>query len=228
MKAERAVAFDNAAAYDQYMARWSRLAGAPFLAWLAPAPDARWLEIGCGTGAFSALVVSSAAPRVLTAIDASAEQVAAARIANVTDATEFQVGDAQALPFPTASFDVIVSALTINFLPDRRKAVSEMRRVGRAGATIAGYVWDFEGERSPSSLLRSALRLAGVEMAPPSGSADSTLEGLAALFEAGGLAHIATKAIDVTCTFSSFDELWRLQTPSFHRASKKLAALHEA
>ena len=39
----------------------------------------------------------------------------------------------------------LVSALTLNFVPDRAKALSEMKRVVRPGGAVAFYVWDYPG-----------------------------------------------------------------------------------
>jgi SAM-dependent methyltransferase len=50
-----------------------------------------------------------------------------------------------AMPVEDGSFDVIVSALVLNFVPDRKKALAEMRRVARARATVAFYVWNYPG-----------------------------------------------------------------------------------
>jgi ubiquinone/menaquinone biosynthesis C-methylase UbiE len=43
-------ALDDAVAYERYMGRWSRAIGEKFLAWLVPPGNAKWLDIGCGTG----------------------------------------------------------------------------------------------------------------------------------------------------------------------------------
>lgn len=89
---EPSIFFDDAAAYEAFMGRWTRSAGALFLNWIAPPKNSRWLDIGCGTGVF-------------------------------TD----------------NAFDVVVSALVINFIPDRPKALAEMRRVGRAGGAVRQF-----------------------------------------------------------------------------------------
>ena len=51
----------------------------------------------------------------------------------------------QALEIETASKDVVVSALVLNFVPDKEKALAEMKRVTRPGGTVAFYVWDYRG-----------------------------------------------------------------------------------
>src|SRR5438128_1235199 len=54
--AEQQIRFDDGAAYERMMGTWSRLAGDIFLDWLAPRPGLRWIDIGCGTGAFTELL----------------------------------------------------------------------------------------------------------------------------------------------------------------------------
>jgi SAM-dependent methyltransferase len=225
---EPGVYFDNAAAYEAMMGRWSRSAGAIFLDWVAPAKNACWLDIGCGTGVFTQLVVDTTSPKAVSAVDPTPVQIDYARRQPVGQRVDFQIADAQALPFPDKSFDFVVSALVMNFIPDRPKALAEMRRVGRGGGIVAAYVWDFAGERSPGSLLRVGLRAIGIELPGVPGATYANLDGLQSLFECAGLEQIATRTIDVTSSFASFDDLWRAQTPAFNPVTKAAAALPEA
>ena len=71
--------FDAADDYDRFMGRWSRAIGERFLAWFDAPRGARWLDVGCGTGAFSELILRSAAPAALTGIDPSPQQIAYVR-----------------------------------------------------------------------------------------------------------------------------------------------------
>ena len=219
--------FDDAAAYETMMGRWSRSAGAVFLDWIAIAPNARWLDVGCGTGVFTALVLDIASPAAVSGVDPTVVQIEHARGQPVGQRADFQVADAQALPFPDDAFDAVVSALVINFIPDRGRALAEMRRVGRPGGTVAGYVWDFAGERSPGSILRIGLRGIGIEVPGVPGTAHCGIDALQSLFENAGLEEIATRTIDVTSSFASFEDLWRAQTPSFNPVTKTAAALSE-
>ena len=131
--------------YDFYMGRWSRQIAPRFLDWLDAPAGLDWLEIGCGTGALSSAILAQCEPKSLLAIDPSEGFLKKAR-ENVPDArARFQVGDAQALPADTASMDVIVSSLVLNFVPDREKALAEMKRVGRIAARVGFYVWDYPG-----------------------------------------------------------------------------------
>ena len=224
---ERSVYFDDAAAYEAFMGRWSRAAGNIFLDWIAPTKDACWLDVGCGTGVFTELIVDTTSPAAVSAVDPTQVQIEHARRQPVGQRADFQIADAQALPFPDNTFDAVVSALVINFIPDRPKALAEMRRVGRAGGTVAAYVWDFADERSPGSLLRTGLHAIGIEVADLPGSADSGLDALRSLFERAGFEQIATKTIDVTMSFANFDDLWHEQTLNFGPRGKIVAALSE-
>jgi precorrin-6B methylase 2 len=53
--AEDTQRFSDGTAYEQFMGRWTRAIGTIFLDWLAPPANARWLDIGCGTGALPIL-----------------------------------------------------------------------------------------------------------------------------------------------------------------------------
>ena len=55
--AEQQIRFDDGAAYERMMGNWSRLAGDIFLEWLAPRSGLRWIDIGCGNGAFTELLI---------------------------------------------------------------------------------------------------------------------------------------------------------------------------
>ena len=70
------IRFDDGAAYERYMGEWSRLAGETFLGWLAPRPGLRWLDVGCGNGAFTELLAGRCAPLSVHGIDPSEAQLA--------------------------------------------------------------------------------------------------------------------------------------------------------
>src|SRR5437870_180103 len=114
------ITFDAADDYERYMGRWSRAIGEKFLAWLNAPKGARWLDVGCGTGAFSELILRHGAPKSLTGIDPSPEQIDFAK-KQLPDLT-FRVADSMALPFGQDEFDVVASALVIHFIPDRARA----------------------------------------------------------------------------------------------------------
>ncbi len=139
---EPAIRFDDGAAYERMMGVWSRLAGEIFLDWLAPRARLRWIDVGCGNGAFTELLAERCAPVEVQGIDPSDAQLAFARARPAARVAEFRQGDAMALPFPDNRFDAAVMALVIFFVPDPEKGVAEMVRVVRPGGTVATYAWD--------------------------------------------------------------------------------------
>ncbi|MGH6814636.1 MAG: class I SAM-dependent methyltransferase, partial [Hyphomicrobiaceae bacterium] len=190
-----------------------------------PPADARWLDIGCGTGIFTELVLNTCSPAVVFAVDAAKAQIEHARGQAVGKRANFQVADAQALPFPDAFFDVVASALVMNFIHDQRRALSEMRRVACPHGLIASCVWDFAAELSPSWPLRLGMRRIGADVPKVPGTNDSSLGALAFLFQREEFEEIATTFIDVTVAFADFDDFWHAQTPRYVPTTKIIDAL---
>jgi SAM-dependent methyltransferase len=199
--------------YEAYMGRWSRRVAPLFLDWLGAPADGAWLELGCGSGALSAAIVARAAPASLLALDPSEGFVATAR-KHVTDArAEFRVGDAQRLDLPDGQFDAVVSGLVLNFIPDRVKALAEMRRVARPGAVIGLYVWDYPGGGMG---LQRAFWTAAAALDPAAAALTEdkrfpfcTPPGLAALAREAGLGPVETAALEIATVFRDFDDYWR-------------------
>ena len=207
------------------MGRWSREVGKAFLAWLQPPAGAHWLDVGCGTGIFTELICDSRAPASVIAVDPAEAQIAHARKGGARRKAEFRLADAQELPFPDASFDVVASALVMNFVPNRARAMSEMHRVARPGGLIAACVWDFAAELSPSGPLRRAMRRIGIDAPPVPGTDASRLAALADLFEKGGLKAVTTTSIEVAVSFRDFDDFWLSQTPRYTPTTQAIAAM---
>jgi ubiquinone/menaquinone biosynthesis C-methylase UbiE len=204
--------FTDGDAYQRMMGQWSRSAGDVFLDWLKLPPGLRWVDIGCGTGAFTQLLVDRCAPREVRAIDPSADQIAYARTTPAAKSVDFQVGDAQKLPFNNGEFDAAAMALVITFIPDPAKALAEMKRVVKPGGTIATYVWDFTNGGSPQQPLREAIETAGVTVVHMQGHENSKPEALDRIFNAAALDDVATRMIEVDVSYPDFDSYWTSQT----------------
>src|SRR5687768_6719696 len=170
---EAALTFDDSAAYERFMGRWSRAVAPVFLDWLGAPRRAAWLDVGCGTGILAETLLELCAPASVDAVDPAAAQLEAAAQGAAAGRAAFRVADARQLPFADGAFDVVASALVINFIPERPPALAEMRRVARPGGQVAGYVWDFAEELSPSGPLRRAMRRFGVDVPPIPGTQDS-------------------------------------------------------
>lgn len=195
--------------YEPYVGRWSRLVARDFLGWLEPPAGLRWLDVGCGTGALTASVLEHTDARAVLGVDPSAAFLgyAAAHV----PAAAFAVGDAQALPVVDGCADALVSGLALNFVPDRPRALAEMRRAVRPGGTVALYVWDYQGGME----LMQQFWDAAVEL---DGAAGQLQEGarfdfcrpdpLRALFADAGLADVDVQGVVVPTVFTDFDDYW--------------------
>jgi SAM-dependent methyltransferase len=199
------------ATYELYVGRWSRLVADEFLKWIAIPPGKTWLDVGCGSGALSARVLERHAPARVVGVDSSAGFVAHAKTHVPDTRADFRVGDAQALPVGNQEFDAAVSGLVLNFVPDQRKAVTEMRRATRPGGTVAVYVWDYAGKMQ----LMRRFWDAAIALNPAARDLDEGIrfpvcnpKPLHALFASAGLRDVATLAIDVPTVFENFDDYW--------------------
>jgi SAM-dependent methyltransferase len=199
--------------YDLYMGRWSRQVAPRFLDWFGAPVGKDWLEVGCGTGALSAAILAQCQPKSLLAVEPSQGFIDQAR-RNVPDTrASFQVGDARALPADDASRDAIASALVLNFVPDRARALAEMKRVARPGATIGFYVWDYPG--GGMGLMRAfwdaatALDPAASDLKEDKRFPFCTRDGLTDLVRQAGLNAVEATALEVPTTFKDFDDYWK-------------------
>ena len=199
--------------YEAYMGRWSRQIAPRFLGWLDAGDGLDWLDIGCGTGALSAAILAQCNPKSLISIDPSEGFVAAARTKIQDRRAEFRVGDAQAISLETASRDVVVSALMLNFVPSKLKALSEMKRVARACGTVGLYVWDYPGHgvefMSAFWDAAAALDPVALELSEDRRFPFCTPEGLGELMSAAGLVRVDCKPIEIPTVFTNFEDYWR-------------------
>lgn len=225
--AETKISFDAADDYERYMGRWSRAVGERFLDWLGAPREARWLDVGCGTGALSDLILARAAPKTITGIDPSPAQVDYVR--KLLPGT-FEVGDSMAMPFTDGAFDVVASALVIHFIPDRTKAFAEMKRVLAPGGLVGGYTWKRTATADHAAyapVLRGAEHIGGVAMRSPV-VPEGTVEGMTASLTAAGFTDVSAIEIEVTRTFASFDEFWAIHAAPFSPSGKTIAQFDDA
>jgi ubiquinone/menaquinone biosynthesis C-methylase UbiE len=205
---EPQIRFDDGAGYERMMGKWSRLAGEVFLDWLKPPSGLRWIDVGCGNGAFTELLAERCRPAQIQGVDPSEAQLAFARARHSAGIAQFQQGDAMALPFSDGSFDAAVMALVIFFVPAPPKGVAEMARVVRPGGQVVSYAWDIENGGFPNEPLLAEMRAMGLPAIRPPSAAASRMENLCALWSGAGLVRIETREIAVQRTFADFEDFW--------------------
>jgi SAM-dependent methyltransferase len=198
-------------AYEPYVGRWSRLVADEFVDWLAVPKDARWLDVGCGTGALSAAILARGTPRHVVGIDLAEGFLDFTRSHLSDSRIELRTGDAQSLPVADASFDAAVAGLVLNFLPEAGMALAEMRRVVQPGGTVAVYVWDYAGEMQ----LMRRFWDAAAALDPAAHDLDEgrrfpicKTEALLALFTEAGFTALGSRTIDVPTVFRDFEDYW--------------------
>jgi SAM-dependent methyltransferase len=201
----------SGAAYEPYVGRWSRLVTRQFLPWLQVGPGRRWLDVGCGTGVLTRAIVDLAAPCEVVGIDPSKGFVAYASSQAADTRVHFDVGDARSLPFEAQEFDVVVSGLVLNFVPDPAQGLAEMTRVARSGGTVAANVWDYAGAMQMMRYFWDAavaLDPAALELDEGRRFPICQPDALRGLFDTAGLTGLEARAIDVPTGFRDFDDYW--------------------
>ena len=199
-------------AYECYMGRWSRPLARTFINWLDPPRRAKWLEVGCGTGALTSAICELAEPASVVACDPSKSFVGYARKSIHDDRVSFLVAGVEALPGVPGIFDCVVSGLVLNFIPDPADAIRLMRERLCRGGTLAAYVWNYG---DGIELLRYFWDEA---VALDSGAADLD-EGhrfpickpniLDSLLIRAGFRDVAVISLEIPTHFHDFEDYWR-------------------
>ncbi|NRG18353.1 class I SAM-dependent methyltransferase [Rhizobiales bacterium] len=198
--------------YDHYMGRWSRLIAKEFLNWQNIPKYARWADIGCGTGALTRTILDHADPASVVGVDPSEGFIAHARKEIADERATFEIGDAQDIPVPDNTVDVAASALVLNFVPDKPRAIGEMQRITRPGGTVSFYVWDYPGGgmgfidtfwKAAATLDPAARKLDEADRFP-----FCTPEGLERLCREANIQGVTVKALEVDTVFPDFEAFW--------------------
>jgi SAM-dependent methyltransferase len=206
--------FEDGRVYERTMGVWSRLAGEVFLDWLAPPVGLRWIDVGCGNGAFTEVLIQRCAPAEVQGVDPSPQQITFARTREGARGAVFTEGDAQALSFAADRFDAAVMALVLFFVPDPAKGLAEMVRVVRPGGLVAAYVWDMFGGGFPFHPIREELRACGFPPPMPPSAEVSRPNALRAAWREARLESIDSREIVVQRSFVDFDTFWDTTTQS--------------
>src|SRR5215467_6614424 len=216
--------FADGKAYERLMGRWSRLAGEKFLDWVDAPQNLKWLDVGCGNGAFTEVLIARSSPASLIGVDSSEGQLDYARGRPGTKRAQFRVADAQALPFPDDSFDAATMALVIVFVADPVKAARELARVVRPGGIAATYMWEFP-DGFPLAPLAMAMKDLGLTPPQRPNVQASARDAMQAIWKEVGLTAIETEVIRIRVSFSSFDDFWDSNTVPVGPTGKALSEL---
>jgi SAM-dependent methyltransferase len=221
------MSFEVAAdAYQQFMGRYADPL-APLFADAAgvragEAGGQRALDVGCGPGALTAVLVERLGAGAVAAIDPSPPFVAAARAR--FPGVDVRQGAAESLPHDDGSFDVALAQLVVHFMADPVGGLREMARVTASGGTVAACTWDFGGGRGPLSpfwAVAGRLRGTGGESGLPGTRAGQLTE----LFERAGLAGVTETDLTVSVRHETFADWWLPYTRGVGPAGDYVAGL---
>lgn len=210
-------------AYDRFMGRYSRPLAADLADWLEVGSGQRAIDVGCGPGALTGILVDRLGADRVAAVDPSASFVEACR--ERLPGVDVRVGNAESLPHDDDSFDIAAACLVVHFMTDPVAGLAEMGRVTRPGGWVGATVWDLAGSRAPMWPLWEAV----AELQPdhpgerefPGGSR----AGLVAILEDAGLHDVEAVEMPVTLTHPSFEEWWEPYLHGVGPAGDAVAAL---
>jgi SAM-dependent methyltransferase len=202
----------SGADYDRWMGRWSRLVAHEFIKWLSLPGGMRWLDVCCGSGVITEVILDHSSPAHVFGVDVSSEQISFARQHRAHANVTFETGNATALPLADSSFDIVVCGLGLNYLPNPAAGLEEFRRVTRPGGTIAVYVWDYlDGARFLREFWDAAVAIDSDAAAFDQARRFPmcTPLGLRDLFAQANLVEPTVHAIEVSTRFANFDDYWK-------------------
>ncbi len=128
-----------------------------------PSPGSRVLDVATGTG--HAALVAARRFCEATGLDYVAGLVERARERARAEGlqVDFEVGDAEALPHPDASYDAVLSSIGVMFVADHQRAADELVRVCRPGGRVGVASW------TPEGFVGRLLRVVAGHAPPPPG-----------------------------------------------------------
>jgi SAM-dependent methyltransferase len=194
-------------AYDRFMGRYSIPLAPVFADFAGVAAGQRILDVGCGPGALTAVLVDRLGAQAVAAVDPSDPFIAA--VAARHPGVRAQCGSAEALPFEGGEFDTALAQLVVHFMEDPVAGLREMARVTRPGGAIAACVWDHGPDgRGPLSPFWDAAREIDPRLEGESSRAGTRRGHLAEVFVEAGIRTADVGTVAVNVPFSGFEEWW--------------------
>jgi SAM-dependent methyltransferase len=205
------VTFEVAAgAYNRFMGRYSGPLATRFADWAGVVGPGRALDVGCGTGALTRVLIERLGVDGVSAVDPSQPLLVALRLEFPT--LDVQTGRAEQLPYPDDLFDHALAQLVVSFLTDPVHGLYEMARVTRPGGTVSACVWDLAGGGAPLTAFWRAARDLDPDVDDESGRPGVREGELASLCDLAGLTQIEDTALTVTVRHPSFEDWWEPYT----------------
>jgi SAM-dependent methyltransferase len=201
------VVFDvSAEAYTRFMGRFSEPLAHSFVSFVGVRPGQRALDVGCGPGALTSVLVAHLGESSVAAVDPSASFIDAIR--GRYPGVDSRLAPAEQLPFADGTFELALAQLVIHFMADPVAGLSEMRRVTRPGGQVAATVWDCGGSTGPLEPFWNCVRHVCGNVDDESNLAGVAEGALEILFERAGLRVGQSTALSVEVRHDSFEDWW--------------------
>jgi trans-aconitate methyltransferase len=203
--------WEDAAAYDRFMGRWSRELARAFVAWLQVPASASWFEIGCGTGSLTSAICEHGNPASVLACDTAPEFVNYCRERLRYPALTVVPAAPGSLPSAASGHDAVVSSLVLNFLPAPAVSLAQMRDACAPTGCVAACVWDYsEGMDFLRIFWDAAVALDPAARSLHEGARFPLCkpEALRSAFAAAGLQSVSVAPITIPTAFVSFEDFW--------------------
>lgn len=220
------MAFSRADAYDRFMGRFSQPLAIEFARLAGVRRGQRALDVGCGPGALTRVLVDLLGADQVAAVDPSPPFVAAAR--ERLPRVDVREASAEELPFPDAAYDAALAQLVVHFMSDPVQGLREMARVTRPGGTVAACVWDHAGGAGPLSVFWQAVHDTDPD-ARDEGDLPGTRAGdLERLLRQAGMTDVTVSLVSVRVSFATVEEWWEPYTLGVGPAGDYVASLGPA
>ena len=201
--------FANAIAYEAMMGRWSTRLATPFLDFTKVGDADKILDVGCGTGSLVQAVLDRTQRVRVVGVDPAEGFIDYARTRFRDPRASFDCGNALKLPYADDSFDHSLSLLVFHFLQQPDIAAAEMRRVTRAGGTVAACTWDRTGQEMNDIFWEECVRQdPGAEEKAQRPKVCNQAGQLAELWKATGFEDVSEVMLEMRTDFSNFDDYW--------------------
>ena len=212
-------------AYAGFMGRFSVPLTQEFLAFCAVEPGQRVLDVGCGPGVLTEVLVERLGAEQVAAVDPSAPftEHVAARLPGV----DVRRAKAEDLPFPDDRFDAALGQLVVHFMDDPVAGLREMGRVTRVGGAVAACVWDHAGGGGPLATFWRAVRDTDGDAEDESRLAGVREGHLGELAHEAGLVEVEESLLGIGVDYADFDEWWTPYTHGVGPAGAYVAGLDE-
>jgi SAM-dependent methyltransferase len=198
--------FEDPAAYDHFMGRYSRPLSQELIRASGVRPGDRVLDVGCGPGALATALAAVVGAGRICAVEPSEPFAVAAR--ERVPGADVRAIPAESLPWADGEFDCALSQLVFQFVSDPAAAASEMARVTRPGGTVTACVWDATGGMTMFRSYWDAVVAAGAGTRDDRERFGGSPGQLAELWGRVGLRDVESGALEVEAPYRDVDELW--------------------